>query len=137
MTTVVFDNQPVHLLVHADRHDPRRRRLIAELLKLTHATVPSVVRVEANAPRSARNADLNRFTADAETHPLLAGRAARVADLAISARSGTQRSTSVVDAVVAATAASLPGRVEVLTSDPRDLEALRDAIGADFHVVTI
>lgn len=136
MTTLILDNQPVSLLV-GPPGGTRRRRAIARITGATETLTPSIVRVEAGASRSARNVDLNRFTDDAEHHPLLVGASSRLADVAIAARAGTDRATSVVDAVVAATAASLPGRVEVLTSDPRDLEALRDAIGADFHVVTI
>lgn len=132
----MLDNQPVHILLGRP-DDPRHRRVVGRLSEASHALVPAIVRVESGAARTARNAPLNRLTDDAETHPLLRGRGSRLADVAIAARSGTARKTSPVDAMVAAVAAALPGRVEVLTSDPDDLRALRDAIGADFHVVSI
>ena len=123
-TVVLLDNEAVSVLHPDRRFDPKRRRLMARLAEADAVLVPTVVRIEANAARTSRNADLGRLTRD--THlPDMA------TDDAIAIRQAVP-TASVVDAVLAAIANRLAAdRVEVVTSDLPDLTA---ATAPNVHV---
>lgn len=122
---VVLDNEAVSVLLPERRFDPKRRRLMARLEGSDDVVVPTVVRIEANVPRSSRTADLGRLTRD--VHLPDAG-----TDEAIAVRNVVP-GASVVDAVVAAIANRIAAdRVEVVTSDLPDLSA---ATAPQVHVV--
>lgn len=91
---------------------------MARLLDATAVLVPTVVRIEADAPRDAVHADLNRLSTDAAVDAL-------IADRAIALRSAPD--ISVVDACVAAVAdgeVAEGTRVELVTSDPGDMSRM-------------
>ena len=103
--TVILDTEAVSLLTPQRRHDPGRRRLMAHLEGADSVATPSVVRVEAMAPRDARHADLNRLVRDAELLPQLRDRGRKIADAAAVVRRRAGADIAVVDAVVGAVAA--------------------------------
>lgn len=136
---LVLDNEAVQSLV--DAAHAKHREVLALLEARTQrnsrsagsvvALVPTAVRVEAGADRSAAGANaLGRLrVADVE---LTSGRA----DAAARLRSAAGGSTE--DATVAEAAASHAGsRVTVLTADLTDLPRLLAAAGSDAHCVRV
>lgn len=115
-TVVLLDNEAVSVLHPDRRFDPKRRGLMARLEEADSVFVPTVVRIEANAARTSRNADLGRLTRDAHLPE-------EATDDAIAVRLAVP-TASVVDAVLAAIANRLVAdRVEVVTSDLPDITA--------------
>lgn len=113
-------NEAVSVLLPGRRFDPNRRTLLTRLEEADSVIVPTVVRIEASAPRTSSNADLGRLTRD--TH-LADGHA----DDASAVRHAVP-AASVVDATLAAIAnRATADRVEVVTSDLPDLSAATDA----------
>ncbi|MGI9016133.1 MAG: hypothetical protein ACR2HR_03350 [Euzebya sp.] len=121
---VLLDNEAVSVLLPGRRLDPKRRHLLARLEEADAVLVPTVVRIEANAPSTSTNADLGRLTRDTHLPDVHA-------DDAIAVRAAVP-TASVVDATLAAIANLVTAdRVEVVTSDLPDLSA---ATAATVHV---
>jgi hypothetical protein len=118
---LVVDNEAAAALLSTRPRDPKRAEVVLAVAAANGRRVaPTAVRCEADWRRSdPAAANANRLVPADD--PLDRGRADRAVEL----RRAT-RSASLVDAAVAVAAERLAGAdvVEILTSDPDDLEAL-------------
>ena len=94
----------------------------------------SAVTMAETTDGSGRDVAVRRVANNAAVHDVTPEIAYAAGAMRAQVRRRKQRDLT-VDAIVAATAASLPGLVVVVTSDPSDLEALLD--GTDVRVASI